>query len=249
MRRRRERLARELGWDSQPRDWYIVQDSEGAVLWASEDVATQLERLDAMPGPATTGRLLSELDTVVNDDNWDDPKFLPLFKAAEAMGAVLFFHPQPHHNVLLPRTSRYGLPNSLGVIIEDTLIVAILIFGGIFEACPRLKVCIAHGGGLACLAMGRMDRGWRGRPDARVNIPEPPSAYQRRLYYDTVVGNEVTLRFLMDQVGADRVVLGSDWPFVPWDPSPVGWVRGLKSLTQEEKEGVLSQNVEALLEL
>ena len=61
--------------------------------------------------------------------------------------------------------------------------------------------------------------------------------------------SEATLRFLIDQVGADRVVLGSDWPFVPWDPNPVGWIQGLSSLTQNEKELILSKNLEGLLNL
>jgi aminocarboxymuconate-semialdehyde decarboxylase len=191
----------------------------------------------------------AELDTMVNGENWDEAKFLPLFKAAEAMGAVLFFHPQPQHNFLMRLTTRYGLYNSLGVIVEDALVVAILVFGGILDACPDLKVCIAHGGGPACFAMGRLDRGWEGRADARKNIQKPPSAYQRRLYYDSVTGNEAALRFLLDQVGSDRVVLGSDWPFVPWNPSPVAWVQGLTSLTQEEKERILWRNLEALLGL
>jgi aminocarboxymuconate-semialdehyde decarboxylase len=190
-----------------------------------------------------------ELDTLVNGENWDDPRFLPLFKAAEAMGAVLFFHPQPEHNFMMERAPGYGLSNTLGVIVEDSIVVAVLIFGGILEKCPALKVVIAHGGGPACLAMGRLDRGWQSRPGARLHIPQPPSAYQRRLYYDTVVGSETALRFLLDQVGADRVVLGSDWPFVPWHPSPVAWVQGLKSLTAEEKDRIVSRNLEALLKL
>jgi len=65
--------------------------------------------------------------------------------------------------------TRYGLFNSLGVIVEDAIVVAILIFGGILDACPDLKVCIAHGGGPACFAMGRIDRGWQARPAARVS--------------------------------------------------------------------------------
>jgi aminocarboxymuconate-semialdehyde decarboxylase len=190
----------------------------------------------------------AELDTVVNGENWDEPKFLPLFKAAEAMGAVLFFHPQPQHNFMLERTTRYGLFNSLGVIVEDAIVVAILILGGVLEACPSLRACIAHGGGPACFAMGRIDRAWHGRPEAR-HIPHPPSTYQRRLYYDCVTGSEAALRFLLDQVGADRVVLGSDWPFVPWNPSPVTWVQGLASLTAEEKERILWKNQESLLGL
>ena len=190
----------------------------------------------------------AELDTHVNGEQWDDPKFLPFFKAAEAMGAVLFFHPQPDHNFLMQRTPRDRLFNSLGVILDDAILVAILISGGVLEACPDLRVCVAHGGGPACFAMGRLDRGWHSRPDVR-RIPQPPSAYQRRLYYDTVTGSEEALRFLLDQVGSDRVVLGSDWPFVGWDPSAVGWVQALRSLTAEEKERILWRNLETLLGL
>src|SRR5437762_8836499 len=190
-----------------------------------------------------------ELDTVVNGENRDEAKFRPFFKAAEAMGAVLFFHPQPQHNFMMQRTTRYGLFNSLGVIVEDAIVAAILIYGGILDACPDVKICIAHGGGPACYAMGRLDRGWQGMPPERRPIPEPPSRYQRRLYYDTVVGSEKALRFLLDEVGADRVVLGSDWPFVPWHPSPVAWVQGLASLSREEKDQILWRNLEALLKL
>ena len=191
----------------------------------------------------------AELDTHVNGEQWDEAKFLPLFKAAEAMSAVLFFHPQPQHNFLMERTPRDGLFNSLGVILDDAIVVAILISGGVLDACPNLKACIAHGGGPACYAMGRLDRGWQGRPESRGGATQPPSAYQKRLYYDTVVGSEKALRFLLDEVGADRVVLGSDWPFVPWHPSPVTWVQGLASLSAEEKEKILSRNLEALLKL
>jgi aminocarboxymuconate-semialdehyde decarboxylase len=96
--------------------------------------------------------------------------------------------------------------------------------------------------------MGRLDRTWHGRAGSR-STPQPPSAYQKKLYYDTVVGSEEALRFLIDRVGADRVVLGSDWPFVPWQPSPVAWVQGLESLTPEEKEKILWQNLAELLDI
>ena len=219
----------------------------GLATLSVQDVTAAIDELER--AVTVLGLKGAELDTVVNGENWDEPKFLPLFKAAEAMGAVLFFHPQPQHNFMLQRTTRYGLFNSLGVIVEDAIVVAILIFGGILEACPDLKVCIAHGGGPACLAMGRLDRGWQGRAEARRHIQQPPSTYQRRLYYDCVTGSEAALRFLLDQVGADRVVLGSDWPFVPWDPSPVAWVQGLKTLTQNEKDRILWRNLESLLKL
>ncbi|HET6346963.1 MAG TPA: amidohydrolase family protein, partial [Myxococcota bacterium] len=154
------------------------------------------------------------------------------------------------HNFLMKMTSRHGLYNSLGVIVEDALVVSVLIFGGILERFPGLKACIAHGGGGACYAMGRLDRGWESRSgEARDHIQKPPSEYQRRLYYDCITGNEAALRFLLDQVGADRVVLGSDWPFVPWNPSPVAWVQRLTSLSTDEKERILWRNVEGLLGL
>jgi aminocarboxymuconate-semialdehyde decarboxylase len=97
--------------------------------------------------------------------------------------------------------------------------------------------------------MGRLDRAWQVRTEARHHIAMPPSTYQRRLFYDCVVGSEAALRFLIDCVGADRVVLGSDWPFVRWDPSPVRWVQRLESLSREEKDGILWQNAAALLDL
>jgi aminocarboxymuconate-semialdehyde decarboxylase len=190
----------------------------------------------------------ASLDTQVNGEQWDEPKFLPFFKAAESMGAVLFYHPQPQNNFLMQRIKRHGLFNSLGVILDDAIVTAVLICGGVLEKCPDLKVCIAHGGGPACYAMGRLDRNWHGRPQTR-STSQPPSAYQKKLYYDTVVGSEEALRFLLDRVGADRVVLGSDWPFVPWHPSPVSWVQNLKSLTAEEKEKILWKNLAALLDV
>ncbi len=239
-------LAREVNDEIAGLTRQSPQRFAGLATLPVQDVTAAIDELER--AVTVLGLKGAELDTNVNGEQWDEPKFRPFFKAAEAMGAVLFFHPQPQHNFLMERTPRDGLFNSLGVILDDAIVVAILISGGVLEACPGLRVCIAHGGGPACFAMGRLDRGWHSRPDAR-RIPQPPSAYQRRLYYDSVTGSEEALRFLLDQVGADRVVLGSDWPFVPWHPSPVAWVQGLTSLSQEEKERILWRNLEALLGL
>ena len=215
-----------------------VQDVDAAIA--------ELER-----AVRTLGLKGAELDTVANDGlNWDEPQFLPLFQAAEELGALLFFHPQPQDNIVaLESTLRYGIPNSVGVVLEDALVVATLICGGILDRCPNLRVCIAHGGGGACFGMGRLDHGWQVRSEARVNILKPPSAYQSQIYYDFLTSSEAGLRFLIDAVGIDRVVIGSDWPFVGWDPSPGGWLEGLTSLTQEEKEKIAWQNLAALLDI
>lgn len=224
----REQPARFAGLATLP-----MQDVKGAI----DELERAVTRL---------GLKGAELDTNVNGDQWDDPKFLPFFKAAEQMKALLFYHPQPQNNFLMKRIPRHGLFNSLGVILDDAIVTAVLICGGVLEACPDLRVCIAHGGGPACYAMGRLDRGWNRLPEGK-RTPKPPSAYQKKLYYDTVTGSEEALRFLIDSVGSDRVVLGSDWPFVPWHPSPVAWVQNLKSLTAEEKEKILWRNLESLL--
>ena len=239
-------LAREVNDEIAGLTRQSPQRFAGLATLPVQDVTAAIDELER--AVTVLGLKGAELDTNVNGEQWDEPKFLPFFKAAEAMGAVLFFHPQPQHNFLMERTPRDGLFNSLGVILDDAIVVAILISGGVLEACPDLRVCVAHGGGPACFAMGRLDRGWQSRPEAR-RIPQPPSTYQRHLYYDSVTGSEEALRFLLDQVGADRVVLGSDWPFVSWHPSPVAWVQGLKSLSQEEKERILWRNLEALLDL
>ncbi|MBI2203634.1 MAG: amidohydrolase [Candidatus Rokubacteria bacterium] len=239
-------LAREVNDDIAGMVRQHPQRFAGLATLPVQDPRAAIEELER--AVTKLGLKGAELDTHVNGKQWDEPEFLPFFKAAEQMGAVLFFHPQPQHNFLIGRTTKYGLFNSLGVIMDDAILVAILISSGLLDACPNIKICVAHGGGGACYAMGRLDRGWRGRRDAQ-KIPTPPSTYQKRLYYDTVTGSEEALRFLVDQVGADRVVLGSDWPFVPWHPSPVTWLQGLKTITPEEKEKILSRNLEALLKL
>jgi aminocarboxymuconate-semialdehyde decarboxylase len=190
----------------------------------------------------------ASLDTSVNGLQWDEPAFLPFFKAAEQLGAVLFYHPQPRNNFLVERIKRHGLNNSLGVILDDAIVTSILLAGGVLEKCPDLKICIAHGGGPACMTMSRIDKNWHDRPNTR-GTQKPPGSYLNKLYYDTVVGDEVTLRFLIDRVGADRVVMGSDWPFVPWHPSPVKWLQDRETLTAAEKEKILWKNLSELLDI
>ena len=187
----------------------------------------------------------AEIDTMVNDLNWDEPELFPLFQAAEQMGALLFFHPT--HSIVWRLTDRYHLGNTIGNTLEDTMVAAALIFGGILDRCPNLKVCIAHGGGYACYGIGRMERGWQVRSEARLNIKQPPSTYLRRIYYDCITHSEAALRFMIDTIGADRIVLGSDWPFDMGLDSPVEWLNGMESLSQEEKELILGKNLEQLL--
>jgi aminocarboxymuconate-semialdehyde decarboxylase len=148
-----------------------------------------------------------------------------------------FVHP-PARPARHPRTT-YHLPNTIGNLVDRAVTFASFVFGGVMDQCPDLKVCLAHGGGYTCFGIGRMDQGWQVRSEARVNISQPPSAYLRRFYYDCLTHSEAALRLVIDTVGADRVVLGTDWPAdmrIDW---PVAWVLGLPSLTPEDKELIL----------
>ena len=106
---------------------------------------------------------------------------------------------------------------------------------------------MCHGGGFACFGAGRLDRGWQVRSEARVNISQPPSTYLNRLYYDCLTNSEPALRLIIDTVGTDQVVLGSDWPYDMGLDSPVEWVNGMNSLTAQEKTPIISDNPARLL--
>jgi aminocarboxymuconate-semialdehyde decarboxylase len=189
-----------------------------------------------------------EINDHVNGRTLEEPEFRPFWKAAEALGALVFFH-QASETLVTPRTTRYHLPNSIGNLVDRAVTFATLVHGGVMDAFPGLKVCLGHGGGYTCFGIGRMDHGWQVRAEARQHITQPPTAYLRRFYYDCIVYTEPALRYLIDTVGADRVVFGTDWPYDMALDWPVAWILGMKSLTQEEKEAILWRNLEGLLAL
>ena len=145
------------------------------------------------------------------------------------------------------RSAKYHLPNTIGNLADRTVTFAALVFGGVMDKHPNLRICLSHGGGYVCFGIGRMDRGWQVRREARTFIQQPPSTYLRKFYYDCLTHSEPALRMLIDTVGVDRVLFGTDWPFdmaIDW---PVSWVLGLESLTDAEKEAILHENLEELL--
>ena len=183
----------------------------------------------------------------VNGRTFDEPDLLPFWKAAEQLRAVIFVHQQGGNTLVTPRTKRYHLFNTIGNLADRTVTFASLVFGGVMDRCPDLTVCLAHGGGYTCFGIGRMDRGWQVRAEARVHVQQPPSAYVKRFYYDYLTHSEPALRMLIDTVGADRVVFGTDWPADMCIDWPVSWILSLNSLTREEKDLILWRNLETLL--
>src|SRR2546421_3855226 len=187
-----------------------------------------------------------EINDHVTGRTFDEPEFRPFWKAAEQMGALIFFH-QAGETLVSPRSKRYHLPNSIGNLVDRAVTFATLVHGGVMDAHPDLKIVLGHGGGYTCYGIGRMDHAWQVRTEARVQTTLPPSAYLRKFYYDCIVYTEPALRFLIDTVGVDRVVFGTDWPYDMALDWPVAWIQGMTGLTQDEKDAILSKNLERLL--
>jgi aminocarboxymuconate-semialdehyde decarboxylase len=187
-----------------------------------------------------------EINDHINGRTLEEAEFRPFWRAAEQMGAVVFFH-QAGETLVSARSTRYHLPNSIGNLVDRAVTFATLVHGGVMDAYPDLKIVLGHGGGYTCYGIGRMDHAWQVRTEARAHITQPPSAYLRRFYYDCIVYTEEALRFLIDTVGVDRVVFGTDWPYDMALDWPVAWILGMTSLSPEEKDAILSKNLERLL--
>ncbi len=167
------------------------------------------------------------------------------FARVEELGVLIFMH--PFGTSLVGRMSDHYFPNTIGHPLESALAVGQLIFDGYLEKFPKLKVCIAHGGGYVPAYWGRFDHAFAHRPDSRVHIKKPPSHYLKKLCFDTVVFSEQELKHLIETWGADRVMLGTDYPFDMAEPDPVGFLSRVKGVSAKDMTKVAGGNAERLL--
>lgn len=175
-----------------------------------------------------------EIGTHVNDWNLSDPALFPFFEAAEALGAALFVHPWDMMG--MDRMPKYWLPWLVGMPAETSLAICSMIFGGVFERLPGLRVAFAHGGGSFPATIGRIAHGFDVRPDlCAVDNDVPPRAYLGRFYLDTLVHDPAMLRYLIDLVGANRLALGSDYPFPLGELEPGRLIREMPGLDDETR--------------
>ena len=174
-----------------------------------------------------------------------DARLRPFWAAAERLGACLFLHPA---GVPDARYYPYHLWNSIGQPLEEAMAMASLFYEGVLDAFPKLKLCIAHGGGYLPYYAGRVDRNYEEKAFTRVNMTQSPSEYMRRhFWYDTSVYNVDMLEFLVKKVGAARIVMGSDYP--SGEDDPVAFVRRAHGLSSEEQEDILGRTAARLLGL
>jgi aminocarboxymuconate-semialdehyde decarboxylase len=248
---------------------YVLDPEDGAWLarclneMTTEAVASRTDRFRVMAAVPLQAPLLAadelthavkqlgmravEIATSVTDRQLDDEGLTPFWKAAEDLGVMVLIH--PYGSAGSEGLSRYFLANIVGNPAEETAAAAHLIYGGVLERHPRLKVCLTHGGGFLPYQIGRQDRGYASRPDlTAMHVTRPPSAFLKSFIYDSITHGAEALRFLVDRVGPDHVVLGSDYPFPMGDPDPVGSV-ARAGFDGDVEDAILGRNATRALDL
>ena len=185
------------------------------------------------------------LGTNVRGKELTDSSFLPVFERIDALRVAIFLHPL---NVIgAQRLTSYYLHNLLGNPFDTAVAAANIIFSRLLDRFPRLKICLPHAGGALPYLIGRLTHGWKVRPECKA-LKKPPSSYLRRFTYDTISHAPESLRFLIDLVGADHVMMGSDYCFDMGYERPVKAVTALK-LSGPDQEKILGGNAARLLRL
>ncbi|MGH8633203.1 MAG: amidohydrolase family protein [Burkholderiales bacterium] len=210
-------------------------------MQAPQSAVRELERAARLEGMRAL-----YLATHINGRNLDDKAFWPVYECCEGLGLPIFLHP------LYPcggeRIARNFMRNLCGNPLENGLAAASLILGGVMEAFPRLDVMLPQAGGMFPWLIGRFDRGAAVRKEL-AHLKRPPSAYLRRFHYDTVSHHPLIMKFLAELVGADRIVLGSDYNQDMSCERPVEFVAGIPGLSQRDRELILGENAARLLRL
>ncbi|MFJ7664458.1 amidohydrolase family protein [Lysinibacillus sp. NPDC097162] len=187
-----------------------------------------------------------EIGTNVNGKNLDDPAFTAFFEMAERWEVPLFIH--PWETLGKDRMPRHNFMYTVGMPSETALAAASLINGGVIEKFPKLKVCFAHGGGSFPYILPRLDQGWKVWPHLRLTS-KPPSYYAKNFYFDSLNYDPLNLQYLIDRFGADKIVMGSDYPFLLREIPPGKIVDETLRLSEEQRRDILGRNALAFLNI
>jgi aminocarboxymuconate-semialdehyde decarboxylase len=181
----------------------------------------------------------------INGVDLADARFEPFWSAAEKLRALVFIHPMGC--ALDGRLVPYYFSNVIGNPAETTVALAHIVFSGLLDRHPQLKICAAHGGGYFPFYIGRFDQGWRVRPEAKT-CAHAPSDYLARLSFDSLVYDARQLEFLIRVAGASRVVLGTDFPFDMGVDDPIARLEAVAGLSGEDRAAILGLNAARLLD-
>ncbi len=187
-----------------------------------------------------------EVSTFVDGAELSDQRFWPFWEKAEALGVVVFIH--PFASGVADRLVPYYLSNVMGQPLETSLALSHLIFSGTLDRFPALRILAAHGGGYLPQYTGRSDHAAEVRPECS-NLARQPSEYLRNIWFDSLVYNSTSLLHLIQQVGLDRVVVGTDYPFDMGCYDIHQLIEGIPDLKDDERQAILSGNAIELLQL
>ena len=203
---------------------------------------SELERVTKLPG--IKGVYMA---TRVLDRELSDPAFWPVYERLEALRWPIFLHPVEVIG-MTDRLKQYFLSNLLGNPFDTAVAASHLVLGQVLDRFPKLDVVLPHGGGALPYLIGRIEHGWRVRPECR-HLARSPREYLGRFHYDTITHSPEALTYLIDLVGPDRVLLGSDYCFDMGYDQPVEIVSRHKDLTSQQRAGILASNAARLLRL
>lgn len=202
----------------------------------------ELERASKLPGMKGV-----YLGTNVSGHDLDDPMFEPVLARIEKLGLPIFLHPV--NTIGGERMKPFYLVNLLGNPFDTTIAACHLIFGGVLDRHPKLEICLPHGGGTLPILIGRVDHGYKVRPELQaLHLPKVPSEYLRRFTYDTIVHSKEVMQFVISEVGADRVMLGSDYCFDMGYERPVQFIQEL-DISTKDRQSILGGTAQRILKL
>ncbi len=225
---------------------YVARKAERFValgtvpLMDGNEAAVELERC------MTTLKMKGvEILTNVDGRELSDPAFAPFWKKAEELSALVIIHPNGFTDA--KRFTRFYFNNVIGNPLETTIALHYLIFDGVLERHPNLKILAVHGGGFLPAYSGRIDHAWGARSDSHGSLPKPPTSYLKQIYFDTVVFTPHQLAELVRLFGADHIVMGTDYPFDMAEFDPIGHVASVAGFDQSTIAALAGGNAKRLL--
>jgi aminocarboxymuconate-semialdehyde decarboxylase len=209
-----------------------------------QDVDAAISELDRAVKELHLGGI--QLGSNIHGQNLDERRLWPLYQRLTDLDVPVLLH--PYYVAAPERMSRYWLINLIGNPFDSTIAVGSLIFGGVLEDFPDLRIVVAHGGGAAPYIAGRWQRGYEAF-DACRSIPKSPLTYLRQLYFDSLAHSAPSRALLVDVASADHVMLGSDYPFSMGDSDPVRTIRTCSHLSASDKKQILDRTGMAFLKI
>jgi aminocarboxymuconate-semialdehyde decarboxylase len=222
------------------RDRFVALGS--VPLQDGAEAAKELEH-----GMRTLGFKGVEILTNVAGNELSDPAYAPFWKKAEELGALVLLHPNGFTEGR--RLARHYFSNVIGNPFDTTLALHYLIFDGVLERHPNLKILAVHGGGYLPAYSGRIDHAWGARSDSHAGLPKPPTSYLKKIFFDSVVFTPHQLEALVKTFGADKIIMGTDYPYDMAEFDPIGHIGSVDSIDASAMAAIAGGNAKKLLGL